>query len=83
MAETIGTRAGTSGMSENENLALPDDADLIGYVEPLIGRTAQCDVQGYFGFPLIKAGQTVTRAIAERAQSLGRLFELTAATEDV
>lgn len=83
MAQTTGTRAGTAGMSENENLALSDNTGMIGYVEPLIGRTAWRDVQGYFGFPLIKAGQTVTRAIAERAHSLGRLFELTAATEDV
>lgn len=80
MAQT-GTPAGTSGMSEQNNVALPDATEVIGYVEPLVGRVAQRDVQGYFGFPLIKKGETVTTDILERAHSLSRLFELTEATE--
>jgi hypothetical protein len=63
-------------------LALPERHDLSGHLEPVIGRVVQRDVQGYFGFPLIKAGQTITPTIAERAQNLGRLFELIAATEE-
>jgi len=83
MAHQTGTPAGTSGMSAQDNTALPDSPDIIGYVEPLLGRTAQRDVAGYFGFPLIRKGETVTPTILERAHSLSRLFELTAATEDV
>ena len=63
------------------DLALTDDHTLAGFLEPLIGRVALREVKGYYGFPLIKAGQTVTRNIAEKALSLGRLFELTEATE--
>lgn len=80
MAQT-GTPAGTSGMSEQNNVALPDETEMIGYVEPLVGRIAQRDVNGYFGFPLIKKGEAVTAETVERAHSLSRLFELTAATE--
>jgi hypothetical protein len=64
-------------------VALPETNDIVGYVDPLIARVAKRDVPGYFGFPLIRAGQSVTHAIVEKAQSLGRLFELTAATDDV
>ena len=81
-AHETGSRAGTTGTSAQNTLALPDDTDVIGYVEPIIGRVAQRDVQAYFGFPLIKKGDTVTRETAERAQNLGRLFELVAATEE-
>ena len=77
-----GTPAGTGGMSEQNNLAEPDNTSIIGYVEPIIGRTARRDVHGYFGFPLIKQGEVVTPQIAARAHSLGRLFDLMAATED-
>ena len=81
-AHETGSRAGTTGTSAQNTLALPDDTEVIGYVEPIIGRVAQRDVQAYFGFPLIKKGDTVTRETAERAQNLGRLFELVAATEE-
>ena len=81
MAQT-GTAAGTGGMSEQSNAALPDTGEIIGYVEPLVGRVAQHDVLGYFGFPLIKKGETVTPGIVERAHSLSRLYELIAATEE-
>jgi hypothetical protein len=70
-------------MSNDSTVGLPDTHEIVGYVDPLIGRIARRDVPGYFGFPLIKAGQTVTHAVLEKAQSLGRLFELTAATDDV
>jgi hypothetical protein len=82
MANQTGTPAGTAGMSEQNSIALPDNADMIGYIEPLIGSVAHHDVTGYFGFPLIKKGETVTRSIAERAHSMARLFELIAATEE-
>lgn len=82
MANQTGTPAGTGGMSAHDNTALPDDGEIIGHVEPLIGRVAQRDVLGYFGFPLIKKGQTVTREIAERAQNMARLFELIEAAEE-
>jgi hypothetical protein len=52
-----------------------------GFVVPIIGRTANSDVLGFPGFPLIRAGEQITREIAERAQAMGRLFELTAASE--
>lgn len=78
----IGSRAGTNGTSAQNSLALPDNSEVIGHVEPIIGRIAQRDVQAYFGFPLIKKGETVTLATAERAHNLGRLFELIAATEE-
>ena len=67
--------------SSATDLALTDDNSLAGFLEPVVGRVALRDVTGYYGFPLIKAGQTVTRNIAEKALSLGRLFELTEATE--
>ena len=82
MANQTGTSAGTAGMSEQNNTALPENSEMIGHIEPLIGRVAQRDVSGYFGFPLIKKGDVVTRSVAERAQNMARLFELIAATED-
>ncbi|BDI31785.1 hypothetical protein CCAX7_38360 [Capsulimonas corticalis] len=81
MAETKGTPAGTSGMSAMDNLALANNSEDIGFVDPIIGRTAQRDVAGYFGFPLIRKGEIVTKATAEKALNLGRLFELIAATD--
>lgn len=82
MANQTGSPAGTGGMSAQSNLALPDSGTVIGYAEPFIGRVANRDVSAYFGFPLIRAGETVTPEIAERAQNLGRLFELISATEN-
>jgi hypothetical protein len=70
-------------MATDRELALPETNDIIGYVDPLVGRVALRDVPGYFGFPLIKAGQSVTHETIEKAQSLGRLFELVAATDNV
>jgi hypothetical protein len=82
MANQTGSPAGTSGMSAMNNTALLDNGEIIGHIEPLIGRIARNDVIGYFGFPLIKKGEAVTHTIAERAQSMARLFELIAATEE-
>lgn len=82
MEHQTGTNAGTRGMSEQDNAALPDSSAIIGYVEPLLGRVAQRDVAGYFGFSLIKKGETVTPSVLERAHSMSRLFELTEATGD-
>lgn len=74
---------GTGGTSFADNLALPESGEVVGYLEPLLGRTAHRDVEGYFGFPLIRAGQNVTAAVLEKAQSMGRLYEVIAATEAV
>ena len=63
------------------NTALPQGTGIIGYVDPIIGRIAHRDVLGYFGFPLIRRGETVTAEVFARAQNLSRLFELQAATE--
>jgi hypothetical protein len=51
-----------------------------GFIAPLIGRTVHADVFGFPGFPLIRAGEVISTDVAERAQAMGRLFELTAAT---
>jgi hypothetical protein len=73
-----------AGMKDSsKGTALADNGEVIGYVDPLIGRVARKDVVGYFGFPLIRAGQAVTPEIIEKAQALGRLFELISATDDV
>lgn len=70
-------------MSEHtvSDLALGEDNGLAGFLEPLVGRVVLKDVHGYYGFSLIRKGQIITRNIAEKALSLGRLFELTEATE--
>ncbi len=81
MAKVTGTPAGTTGTSAQDNLALPDNIGIIGYVDPIIGRIAHRDVLGYFGFPLIRKGETVTPEILARAHNLSRLFEIQAATE--
>lgn len=81
MAKVTGTPAGTTGTSAQDNLALPDNNSIIGYVDPIVGRTAHRDVLGYFGFPLIRKGETITPEILARAQNISRLFELQAATE--
>ena len=81
MAAETGTPAVTMGMSAQDTIAMPENTGIIGYVDPIVGRVAHREVLGYFGFPLIRKGETVTREIMERAQNLSRLFELQAATE--
>lgn len=82
MAKVTGTPAGTSGTPAKDKSALPDSARIVGYVDPIVGRIAHRDVLSYFGFPLIRKGETVTRELVERAQNVSRLFELQAATEE-
>ena len=82
MAKVIGTPAGTTGTSAQDTLALPDNTSIVGYVDPIVGRVAHRDVFGYFGFPLIRKGETVTPEILARAQNVSRLFEIQAATEE-
>ncbi len=76
-----GTDAGTMGTSAQNTLGLPNHDSIIGYVDPIVGRTAHRDVLGSFGFPLIRKGEVVTAEIMARAQNISRLFELQAATE--
>jgi hypothetical protein len=79
----------TSPIRTSQDVVTSGEADLrplaasklaAGFVAPIIGRVALHDVDGYFGFPLIKKGETVTPTHVSRAQSLGRLYELIAAT---
>jgi arginine/lysine/ornithine decarboxylase len=81
-SRVTGTAAGTQGQTGEEARSLPEGTTIIGYVDPIVGRVAHRDVLGYFGFPLIRKGETVTREILARAHSLSRLFELQAATEE-
>ncbi len=53
-----------------------------GYIAPILGRKSLRDVFGFPGFPLIRAGETITEPIMEKAQAMGKLFELTAATRE-
>jgi hypothetical protein len=52
-----------------------------GFIVPIIGRIVRSDVLGFPEFPLIRAGEKITVELAERAQSMGRLFELIEASE--
>jgi hypothetical protein len=52
-----------------------------GFVAPVLGRKALRDVNGYFNMPLIKTGQVVTEQHYDRAQALGKLYELIACTD--
>ncbi len=81
MAKVTGTPTSAPDTSTQNIAALPESGSIVGYVDPIVGRVAHRDVLGYFGFPLIRKGQTVTRELVERAQSMSRLFELQAATE--
>lgn len=80
--KVTGTPAGTDGTPAMNKTSLPSGTGIIGYVDPIIGRVAHREVLGYLGFPLIRAGETVTPEIFSRAHSLSRLFELQAATEE-
>ncbi len=77
-----GTGAGTQGQTGEEARSLPEGVTVPGYVDPIVGRVAHRDVLGYYGFPLIRKGETVTREVLARAHSMSRLFELQAATEE-
>ena len=69
----------TQGKSDLAPLASSKIA--AGFIAPIVGRVALRGVEGYFGFPLIKQGETITPTHVSRAQSLARLYELIAATE--
>ncbi len=77
-----GTGAGTQGQTGEEARSLPEGVTVPGYIDPIVGRVAHRDVLGYYGFPLIRKGETVTREILSRGHSMSRLFELQAATEE-
>jgi len=83
VSDTRTLGVGSAGNSAADNLALPASTAVVGHVEPLLGRITKRDVEGYFGFPLIRAGEAVTEAVLEKAQSQGRLYEVIAATQDV
>lgn len=76
-----GTPAGTAGTSAQNSNALPETAAIVGYFDPIVGRVVHRDVLAYFGFPLIRKGETITPEIVARAQNLSLLFELQAATD--
>ena len=76
------TQQSRTSAGSGDALALPERHELSGHLEPVVGRVAQREVAGYYGFPLVKAGQTITPSIAEKALNVGRLFELIAATEE-
>ncbi len=68
-------------MKESNGLTpLPSDRREAGYLVPIIGRTVRRDVTGFRNFPLIRSGEVITAEIAERAQAMGRFYELTEAT---
>ncbi len=73
---------GTGGMSSADNFVLSESQTVVGHLAPLLGRVAKVDVVGYFGFPIIRAGQSVTDAILDKAQSQGKLYEVIASTEE-
>jgi len=60
---------------------IPRRATAAGFLAPIVGRAALREVSGYFGFPLIRKGEVVSQTIYDRAQHMGRLYELIAATE--
>ena len=61
---------------------IPNQGAAAGFVAPVIGRKALKDVDGYYGFPLIRKGEVITESIYNRAQQLARLYELIAATHE-
>ncbi len=68
-------------MQNNSDISpIITDGKQAGFLTPIIGRKALRDVTGFPGFMLIREGETVTRDIADTAQAMGKLYELTAAT---
>jgi hypothetical protein len=69
-------------MNQTENLTpITSEPREAGFVVALVGRTANKNVFSFPGFPLIRAGEKVTRQHIEWAQNIGCLFELTESTE--
>lgn len=73
----------TKTVAPSERTPVSDSRMAAGFVAPIIGRKALRGVNGYFNFALIRAGETVTKGHVDRAQSLGRLYELIASTEQI
>lgn len=71
-SDSTGTRA----------VPVPNKTTAAGFVAPVIGRKVLRDVDGYYGFPLIRKGEVITEAVYNRAQHLARLYELIAATRE-
>ena len=67
-------------MSGSRAIPLPKRQIAAGFVAPVIGRRTLKDVEGYFGFPLIRKGETISDVTYDRAQQMGCLYELIAAT---
>jgi len=67
--------------SGSRAIPLPKRQIAAGFVAPVIGRKARKDVEGYFGFALIRKGDVISDVTYDRAQQMGRLYELIAATE--
>jgi len=63
-------------------IPIPKPTTLAGFVAPVVGRKATRDVDGYFGFPLIKKGEVITETTYYRAQQMARLAELIACTHE-
>ena len=72
----------TKTIAPSEKTPISESRLAAGFVAPIIGRTALRGVNGYFNFPLIRQGEKVTKAHVDRFQSLGRLYELIAATDE-
>ena len=71
----------TKTVAPSERTPISDSRLAAGFVAPILGRTALRSVNGYFNFPLIREGETVTKSHVDRAQAMGRLYELIAATD--
>jgi hypothetical protein len=71
----------TAALNNQKALPITRPEAAAGYVAPYIGRIAQRDVVGIFGITLIHAGEVITDTIADRAQRMGRLYELIAASD--
>ena len=71
-----------NNLTKPRAIPVPKPRTAAGFVAPVVGRTALRDVDGYFGFPLIRKGEVITETIYNRAHQLARLYELIAATHE-
>ena len=83
MANSVSEHApsDTKTVAPSEKTPISDTRMAAGFIAPIIGRVALRPVNGYYNFPLIRQGETVTKAHVDRAVSLGKLYELVAATD--
>ena len=61
--------------------SVPKQKVASGFVAPVVGRVAVRDVPAHHGFLLIRKGETITEQHMDRADRMGRLYELIASTE--